>query len=373
MSTSEKRPRYDRILEIGPIPPPRAGWGVRIEYVLQGLREAGVECAALDLGENRRIRRPECEDVQSGWDFTRKVWRYLAKGYRVHTHLNACSLKAYLLVFIATFLSWLFRRPPVLTWHGGTGHGWFPIANGNLLVNQIHRVIFHMSEWIICNDAKIARHIADYGVSLDKIVPIPAFSVEYLKYTPTATSPEVEKFIQSHSPLAFCYLMYRPEFYLAELAEGLRLLRERYPQFGIVLVGSIAGYDNFERELTARNLGTETALALGDVSHDAFLTLLQRCDFYIRTPSRDGIASSVLESLAYGVPVVAAANALRPPQVHTYEANDPVDLAETVTRLMELPRDERRPEAPEIPDTVPIEVAVLTNTRECPATALNGV
>lgn len=370
---AERNRTYNRILEIGPIPPPRAGWGVRIEYVLQGLREAGVECAALDLGENRRVRRPECEDVQSGWDFMRKVWRYLAKGYRLHTHLNACSMKAYVLVLYATILSWLFRRPPVLTWHGGTGHGWFPIQNGNLLVNQIHRIIFHLSEWIICNDEKIARHLADYGISMKKIIPIPAFSVEYLKYTPTEVPANVREFVESHSPLAFCYLMYRPEFYLPELAEGLRLLRERYPEFGIILVGSIAGYEKFEQELTARGLGSETALALGDVSHDTFLTLIQLCDVYIRTPNRDGIASSVLESLAYGVPVVAAANALRPPQVHTYQAEDPVDMARAVTQLMELPREERRPEPPDIPDTVQREVAVLTNCRECPEAALSGV
>jgi glycosyltransferase involved in cell wall biosynthesis len=63
-------------------------------------------------------------------------------------------------------------------------------------------------------------------------------------------------------------------------------------------------------------------LLLGNLSHPEFLTLLRRCFAYVRTPVCDGVASSVLESLASGIPVIASDNGARPPQVTTFRDDD---------------------------------------------------
>ena len=60
------------------------------------------------------------------------------------------------------------------------------------------------------------------------------------------------------------------------------------------------------------------------------MTALSQATVCVRTHQRDGISSSVLEALALGVPVVAADNPMRPSQVHTYQADDPQDLAAKV-------------------------------------------
>ena len=104
-------PRYTKILEIGPIPPPYAGWGVRIGYLLEEMRNRDIEVAALDLGPHRKVKRSHCDQIPSGFAYARKVVRYLRQGYRIHTHLNGESIKAYALVMYSTVLSWLFRRP----------------------------------------------------------------------------------------------------------------------------------------------------------------------------------------------------------------------------------------------------------------------
>ncbi|NIL96078.1 MAG: hypothetical protein GTO62_02780, partial [Planctomycetales bacterium] len=75
-------PRYRKILEIGPIPPPYAGWGVRIDCVLDALRDRQIEVAALDLGANRKRKREKCDHVPSGFAYARKVLKYLLCGYR---------------------------------------------------------------------------------------------------------------------------------------------------------------------------------------------------------------------------------------------------------------------------------------------------
>jgi glycosyltransferase involved in cell wall biosynthesis len=74
-------------------------------------------------------------------------------------------------------------------------------------------------------------------------------------------------------------------------------------------------------------------LLLGNLPHDDFLSLLSRCFAYLRTPACDGVSSSVLESLALGVPVVASENGRRPPGVATYVEDDAADLCDKLRHL----------------------------------------
>ena len=366
ITTPEKSPspnghgRYAKILEIGPIAPPHAGWGVRIGYVLEALKSRDVQTAALDVGPTRKIKRPHCDTVHSSLDYARKVFRYLRSGYRIHTHLNGESPKAYALVLYSTILSWMFRRRAVLTWHGGLGYRFFP-SNGNPLVDTIHRTIFRLSERVICNDEIIKRKIMEYGVPEDKVVPIPAFSPQYLEFDRVELSAEIQRFLADHRPTLFCYTYYRPEFYLPELVTALRTLVDGSPRLGLVLVGYTAGSEPIRRRLREEGLENNVCLA-GNLGRNEFLTLLEQCDLCVRTHQRDGISSSVLEALALGVPVVAADNPLRPPQVWTYPAEDPAALAQRVQEVLSLPPDARRPQSPEILDTVADEVAILTGS-----------
>lgn len=360
--TNSPHARYPKILEIGPIPPPHAGWGVRCEYLIRALRERGIETAALDLGPNRRIRRDHCDDVQSGWDYAWKVLRYLLRGYRVHAHLNGESVKAYLLVLYSTVMSRIVRRPAALTWHGGLGYRYFP-DNGNRVARIVHRMIFGMCETIVCNDELIKEHIVAYGVPADKVVPIPAFSRQYLEFEPATLPAAVEQFTESRSPLLFCYTYFRPEFYMPVLVQALTRLVQTYPSLGIVLVGYAREAEATRRQVNELGL-QDHVLFCGDLDRNAFLTLLKRADLYVRTHKRDGISSSVLEALALGVPVVAAENALRPPEVTTYAADDADNLARAVDDVLS-PRAERPADTVlELEDTVAREVDLLTEGLE---------
>jgi glycosyltransferase involved in cell wall biosynthesis len=100
---------------------------------------------------------------------------------------------------------------------------------------------------------------------------------------------------------------------------------------------------------------------IDDLDHDAFLCALKRSAIYVRTPITDGVASSVLESLALGIPVVACENGTRPAGVITYEATDSQALALQVLHTIEhraavVANLAREP----LPDTLPAEVALLT-------------
>ena len=349
---------YPRILEIGPIPPPSAGWGVRIGYVLEQLEVRGYETASLDLGPNRHQPRAHCDTVRSAWDYSRKVFKYLWRGYRIHNHLNGESPKALALVLYATVLSWFFRRPPVLTWHGGLGYRFFPKGN-NRFMDWVYGVAMRLSGHIICNDETIKQHLIEYGVHPDKITPIPAFSPCYLDVEEVELKESVADFIKSHSPYMFCYTLYRPEFYLSVLVESIQMVAREFPQVGVLLVGDAAGSDSARQEIARRGLESNFHFA-GDFTRPEFLAALGQADLCVRTHKRDGISSSVLESLSLGVPVVAADNPMRPPQVATYRADDARDLATRVLEVLNTPIDERRPSSPEIENTVDREIRILT-------------
>jgi hypothetical protein len=56
---------------------------------------------------------------------------------------------------------------------------------------------------------------------------------------------------------------------------------------------------------------------------------------YLRTPECDGVAASVLESLALKIPVVASENGRRPAGVVTYGDTDAADMVEKLRFVRE--------------------------------------
>lgn len=100
---------------------------------------------------------------------------------------------------------------------------------------------------------------------------------------------------------------------------------------------------------------------LEDLDHDGFLTALQRSALYLRTPITDGVASSVLEAIALGVPVVGCDNGNRPTGVVLYPAEDAAQMAAAVEHVLDHRAEVVAAQAGiEIRDTLDDEMALLT-------------
>src|SRR5437588_13100399 len=117
----------------------------------------------------------------------------------------------------------------------------------------------------------------------------------------------------------------------------MKKFREHHTQAGYIWLGfpskELRAVQEFVVQSPTHEI--ESLLLLGNLCHDAFSTLLERCFAYIRTPACDGVAASVLESLALGVPVIASENHNRPPQVTTYRENDASDLCQKLVFVTE--------------------------------------
>ncbi len=330
-----ERLRRQKILQIGNYPPPMCGWAVQTVLLNQELRRRGHISDVLNINESRKKKSAEYVDVQGGFDFLWKVLRFSFRGFRIHAHLNAESPKLYVLDMVALLLARMFARPGILTIHGGLPQKFFPKVRPRWM-RWAFQLIFHMAGRMTCDSEEIKQAIVSYGIKPEKIAAIPCFSAELLEFRSGLLSPEAEEFLASHRPVFFCYVSFRPEYRLSVLRCAMRRFREEYPNAGFIWLG----FPEKEMPATRAYVGDwsqherQGLLLLGNLPHDDFLTLLSHCFAYLRTPACDGISSSVLESLALGIPVVASENGRRPAGVVTYVDDDPVDMCVKLRQLV---------------------------------------
>lgn len=316
-----------RILQIGNYPPPMCGWAIQLKLVTDELRRRGHICEVLKINEGRQIKSPEYVDVQGGFDYLKKIWLYALRGYRLNVHVNGMSKKGYLLALAAALTGRAMNRPAQVTFHGGLSQDYFP-RHDRSLAHAAFAALFHLAGEIACDSEPIQDAIEQYGIRSEKVRSIATFSPQYLQFSPENLGERVEDFLQKHSRVFLSYVSFRPEYRLEILREGMRQHREQDPEAGYIWLG-FPGKEMSAAEEFVKSWPTEeraSLLLLGNLSHDQFLTLLSRSFVYLRTPACDGVAASVLESLALGIPVVASENGRRPMGVVTYFDTSAADM-----------------------------------------------
>lgn len=324
-----------KILQIGNYPPPVCGWAMQTKELVEEIRRRGSVCHVLNVNENRKKRSSEYIDVQNSFDYLRKLVRFALDGYRFQVHVNGQSRPGYMLALVAAIVGRLAGQPVALSWQGGLQQKYFPRQEG--WVFWAFQLLFRLAGQISCNNEAVKRAIKQYGIAAGRVAAIPAFSKQNLAFERRPLAGEMERFLESHDPVFFCYVSFRPEYRLPVLQLAMQQFRQQHPQAGFIWLG-------FPRkELPAANefvahwpaLERQSLLVLGNLPHDEFLTLLNRCFAYIRTPACDGVAASVLESLSLGIPVIASENGHRPDNVTTYREGDATDLCAKLMHLTE--------------------------------------
>lgn len=334
-----------RILEIGNWPPPVCGWSMGLVGLRKELESRGWDCQVMNLNENRKVLSQEYIDVQSGWDYFRKVLRLVRRGYAVHVRVNGETRKGYLLALCALALGRLFGRPALLTYAGGHEQSYFPAPKRSPR-HQAFAFLFRLPQRIYCNSEKVKQVLLTTGIPAARVVPIPHFSSYYVQFKPTPLPIEIEEFLRDHEEVFFSYVCFRREYVLDFLAETIRRFLLAHPETGFLLVGVR------EREMEQmsgflRAEGISQAVCVqSSLPHDTFLTALSRSVAYIRTPVTDGICSSVLESLKLKVPVFGADNGARPAGTELWQPGN----VESLLVLMENAVRDRDAMVLRIPD-----------------------
>jgi glycosyltransferase involved in cell wall biosynthesis len=316
-----------KILQIGNYPPPLCGWAIQTKLVAEELRRRGYICEILKINENRKIKDSAYVDVQNGWDYLWKVAMHALRGYRLNIHVNGQSKPGYVLALIAVLAGRMVGRPALITFHGGLSQAYFPRHDSRRLY-WAFRLLFLLAGGIACDDAVVKQAVEAYGISPSRVVAIATFSGQYLSFQPVTLESGLEKFLAEHRPVFFSYVSFRPEYQLEVVRDCMRRFRERYPDAGFLWLGFPAKEFPLAEAWAGQWTDEERAglYLLGNLDHDAFLTLMSRCSTCLRTPACDGVAASVLEALALGIPVVASENGRRPEGVITYQEKDARDM-----------------------------------------------
>lgn len=356
--------RAARILEVASYPPPRSGWSVRVEFLKKKLEETGHRCVVLNVGPSRVIPSPEYDSVLGGVDLLRKLFRYSRQGFVVHAHANGDSIKGAVLALVAGLVNLACGRRCFLTFHAGVTQRYFPRHRAWRMA-PLYWLLFTVPRRVICNSEPVRQCIRGYGIPAGKIVAIPAFSRQYVDFQPAALPPRLEEFFGRFPHVVFTYVRMRPLFYPLTMIDGMARLMEQRHDVGLVLCGGLSHMEEgLWKEVDARIRAhgiAERICLIEDLEREVFLTVLQRSSIYLRTPITDGVASSVMESIALGTPVVASENGSRPAGTITYAAEDDAALADAVGRAL-LRRAEIAAGLSrlDIADTLSQEVALLT-------------
>jgi glycosyltransferase involved in cell wall biosynthesis len=353
-----------RILQITSYPPPRAGWGVRVQFLKRHLEAHGHRCVVLNTGPSRKIPSTEYETVLSAGDYLRKVWRYSRDGFVCHVHVNGKSPQGLVLALAAEVINAVCGHRCFLTFHAGEEQVYFPRSRAPMLV-PVFWMLFTIPKAIICNSAAVKARIVEYGVSPGKISSIPAFSRQYLEFERVSLGDAVERFLCRFPVVLFSYMHIQAGFHPDVLLDAFAVVARRRPDAGLLICGLMGhkdgpAWEDFQHRCEAHGLA-DRVCAVDDFDHDQFLTALRRASMYVRTPPADGVASSVLEALALATPVVAAENGSRPDGVVTYPATDVAALAEAILHVLDN-RDAvvSAIPAPVIADTLVEEANLLT-------------
>jgi len=350
--------KQTKVLHITSYPPPRAGWGMRVYFLKQDMEKNGDLCEVLNIGKGRYLTDRDFIPVLGSLDYIKKVFRFRLKGFLIHHHLNGDSPKGFILTFLSLTISLLTFRRPVITFHAGPVQLYFPKHKGPKLT-LLYKYIFAVAKYIVCNNDAVKKNIMSYGVSGDKIVPIQAFSKQYMQFKKQPLAPELKEIFDNHFPAIACYAAYRPEFYLDEMVDAFALYHKEHPDSRLIMLGQTGGSENIKAKM--EDLGIQDAVYFaGDLDHDEFLTLLSKAAIYLRTPFKDGVSSSVLESLSLKTPVVACENGSRPSGVITYENQNIGDMVKVLMHTIDhIAEIKKNMQAPPIPDTVSTEIELI--------------
>ena len=112
-----------------------------------------------------------------------------------------------------------------------------------------------------------------------------------------------------------------PEYDLPLQIDAMAEVLARHPNAGLAIVGSGSREESLRERIDAKPY-RDRILLCGDVAHEATLRAIAASDVVLRTTLYDGDSVSVREALAFGKPVIATDNGMRPAGVRLMPARD---------------------------------------------------
>ena len=314
-----------RVLQIGPYPPPHGGVQSNLVAIRRYLRAQAIPCAVINI---TRHRQRDQDDVYYPSSALEVVALLLKLPYDVaHIHFGG-RLNFELLGLVLT-CSLLPRARTVLTVHSGG----FPDSPEGRRARRfsLPGFVFRRLDRVIVVNRALLGVLRRFGVHQERLRLIDPYSFAAGDIAAEGP-PEIERFAGAHTPLLTTVGLLEPEYDLELQIRVLGDVRRRFPDAGLLIVGS-GSVEPALRKRIAADAHAPHILLAGDVPHAAVLRAIRGSAAFLRTTLYDGDSVSVREALQLGVPVIATDNGLRPAGVTLIPIGDRDALLAAVLRI----------------------------------------
>ena len=336
------------VLQLGPYPPPEGGINRNILAIRSALQERGDCCSIIATSRSTHITpEPDVHHPQGPLALIRFL--FSSDCDILHLHVGGeITTRVLALVFVCS----LFRRGRnILSFHSG---GYPQTPEGRAAQPSSFRGwLFRRFARIIAVNPVIAEVFERYGVEREKLHLIQPF-------VPKAPDKNVEvpkilrEFTAASKPFLLTVCLLEDEYDLFMQIDAMESLLAKFPEAGLMIVGSGSLRENLEAAVAAKPYRDRIMLT-GDVAHAVTLHLINDADILLRTTLFDGDAIAVREALFLNTPVIATDNAMRPDGVDLIPMHDADALVENIS---EASRKNRIAKKPKRPDTANIDAVI---------------
>jgi glycosyltransferase involved in cell wall biosynthesis len=255
----------------------------------------------------------------------------------IHLHFGGNLTPRLLgLAFLCTLIP---RVRTVLTFHSGG----YPESEAGRRAGarSLAGFILRRIDRLIGVNRELAQFFRRLGVEDQRISVIEPHSLTSIEPS-QSLSPELARFMESHSPVLTTVGLLEPEYDLALQVDAMESVRLDFPDAGLLIIGS----GSIETELRGRIAGKSCSphiLLAGDVPHPVTLNAIKSSDVLLRTTRYDGDSVAVREALYFGVPVIATDNGMRPPGPTLIPIGDREELLTAIRQTLSAPPANSRP------------------------------
>jgi glycogen(starch) synthase len=312
-----------RILQMGPYPPPHGGVQTNLVAIRQYLRKQNIPCAVINT---TRHRKPEADEVYYPKS-PLQVIRLLARLKYTIIHLHLGGTVPMRVLGLAMLCCLMPRTRAVLTFHSG---GYPESEEGRTAhPRTVRGFVFRQFSRIIGVNHELVKLFERFGVSQNKLRLIQPHAIS--AQTPAGElSQELRQFFDSHERVLTTVGLLEPEYDLSLQIDALARVRERFPNAGLVIIGSGSLEEDLRKQIESKPY-RDHILLCGDVPHAVTLRAIAESDLFLRTTLYDGDSVSVREALHLRIPVIATDNCMRPDGVHLIPASNIDALNEAIT------------------------------------------
>lgn len=303
-----------RVVQLGPYSPPHGGIQAHVVALRKFLQENGVVCDVIDLN---RFRKTDGKGVFGPTNAVALFWLLLRLPADIlHLHIGGdITLR---LLALSLICCWLPGRKSVLTFHSG-GYPSSP-EGAKASSRTIRGKILSQFDHVIGVNEDIVEVFRRYGLAARNVSLIQPHALP-------ANPPDVElpqsikSFFSDHHPVLLSVGLLEPEYDLPLQVEVLDGLKDRFPEAGLIMIGS-GGLESDLRRLVESKPYRSRVLVTGDLDRAITLRVIADCDLFLRTTLFDGDSISLREALHFGVPVIATDRAPRPAGVRIIPAQN---------------------------------------------------